>query len=74
MSTTAWLKNDQSVIQYFDVDGKVGIATSTPAYPLDINGKVRTNDSFYSSNIGVGTTNPGAKLEVKDGEILVNET
>jgi hypothetical protein len=76
MSTTAWLKNDQSVIQYFDVDGKVGIATSTPAYPLDINGKVRTNDSFYASNIGIGTTsiNAGVGLEVKDNSILINET
>lgn len=30
--------------------------------------------SGYNGNIGIGTTNPGAKLEVKDGEILVYDT
>ena len=51
MSTTAWLKNDQSVIQYFDSQGKIGVANSNPTYQLDVNGSIRTNDMLYSSNI-----------------------
>lgn len=63
-------------------DRRVGIRTTTPGYELDVNGTLRVGNmsifqntvSFPSSGIwnssgyvGMGTSNPGARLEISGG-------
>ena len=49
-------------------DGRVGIATNTPAGKLDVVG-----NAYFSGNVGVGLTAPSAKLHV-DGSSRFNGT
>ena len=48
--------------------GNVGIATTTPAYELDIYGDLRVEDSLYTGNLSVGTVSPSASFR-GDGDI-----
>ena len=64
-----------------DTSGNVGIGTSTitGGYKLDVNGSQVIRDNLYvQDNIGIGTSSPGAKLEVQSGtsatEIRVGNT
>jgi hypothetical protein len=60
-------------------DGRVGIATTSPAYKLDINGGAVVRSSLTvtgdallattSGNVGIGITNPLAKLDVQGSSI-----
>ena len=51
-------------------DGIVGISDS--GYAGHFLGNVNTQGNMYvSGNIGIGTTNPGTKLEVDHGDILI---
>ena len=44
---------------------RFGIATTTPAYTLDVIGTLRTTaTTTFSGNVGIGTTEPSKKLEV----------
>ena len=44
-------------------DGNVGISNNTPTYGLDVNGTFRAvENSQFDSNVGIGLTNPSAKL------------
>ena len=48
----------------------VGIGISTPVYPLDIQGNMHTyNNAYFDGFVGIGTTNPGYKLQVNNGGI-----
>ena len=44
---------------------RFGIATTTPAYNLDVIGTLRTTaTTTFAGNVGIGTTEPSKKLEV----------
>jgi hypothetical protein len=63
--------------------GRVGIATSTPAFSLDVNGSINFNDGIYqngiqylpditdngSGSIGIGQTNPQFTLDLASGSL-----
>jgi hypothetical protein len=38
--------------------GNMGVGTSNPSYPLDVNGVARVTDMYCEGSLGVGTTNP----------------
>ncbi len=46
------------------LNGPVGIATSSPSSGLEVNGTIRGNSLFSSGNVGFGTNDPLARLEV----------
>lgn len=56
-----WITSSNNI--YYN-SGNVGIATTTPAYSLDVNGIINSNYLFVSQNIGIGNTLPTYKLDV----------
>jgi len=65
-----------------NTSGNVGIGLSSPIQKLSVNGTANITDDTYiasnlfvnESNVGIGTTAPGAKLDVWDGYILLTDT
>jgi hypothetical protein len=73
-------------------NGQAGIGTATPTSPLHVTGdiRIRTDGALrvagnaaaggtltVGSNVGIGTTSPGAKLEIRgsgDPLLLINHT
>jgi len=55
---------------------QVGINNSSPSYELDVTGGLRSTTASYlatsSGNVGIGLTNPSAKLEIRNGRVLLN--
>ena len=47
-------------------EGNVGIRTVNPQYPLDITGNLNVSQKGFFGQVGIGTTDPDAKLEVTD--------
>lgn len=50
----------------------LGIGSATPGAMLDVAGTIRTTgsgDSYFASNIGIGTTIPGGALAVMSGNV-----
>jgi hypothetical protein len=48
-----------------NTSGNLGIGTTSPAYKLDVNGVINTNNNMYVSNrLGIATTAPSYALDV----------
>lgn len=54
--------------------GKVGIGFGAPTYDLEINSKIRTQNAIVIGNVGINTTTPTEKLELKDRAISISST
>lgn len=53
----------------------VGIGTASPAYPLDVNGSIRSSGNIYSSGfIGVGTTSPIYGVQINNASLAIYNT
>jgi len=46
------------------LNGPVGIATEAPVAGLKVNGPINAANIFSTGNIGIGTTDPAARLEI----------
>jgi len=56
---------DDVNIMSFRSDNRVGINNITPAYTLDVNGIINTNNNLIvAGNLGIGSTIPTTKLDV----------
>ena len=51
--------------------GYVGIGISTPTQALDVNGNAKALNIYSSSNVGIGTTQPLARLDIGAGTSTV---
>jgi hypothetical protein len=78
---TAWLpassqwENNHVLPNTINYSGNVGINTSTPQYPLDINGTARVSSNLYASNgINIGGTSAISGLMMVDGDIAITST
>jgi hypothetical protein len=77
VSQGGWNNNGKLVFGYngsrmlIQQDGNVGIATTTPAYKLDVNGSGRFyNDLYTQGSIGIGTVfAPSHKLTIASPDI-----
>jgi archaellum component FlaF (FlaF/FlaG flagellin family) len=51
--------------------GNIGLRKGYPSYPIDIVGttNISSGNLYVDGNVGIGTTNPGNKLSVKDGAV-----
>jgi hypothetical protein len=56
---------DDVNIMSFRSDNRIGINNINPAYTLDVNGVINTNNNLLvSGNVGIGITNPSTKLSI----------
>jgi hypothetical protein len=54
--------------------GKVGIRNNNPTYDLDLGSDTRIQNLIVYGNVGINTTTPSEKFEVKDREISITST
>ncbi|OFY63512.1 MAG: hypothetical protein A2Y71_12190 [Bacteroidetes bacterium RBG_13_42_15] len=69
-------------LHWDNINSRLGIVNTSPAYNIDITGTLRTTSTTYlatsGANVGIGTTNPTNKLHIENGtgaaKIYVNGT
>lgn len=54
--------------------GKVGVFNINPTYDLDIGAATRTQNLIVDGNVGLETTTPTEKFEIRDREISITST
>lgn len=70
---TVGVSNKVTDTLWINRTGGVGINNSNPAYTLDVTGNTRTSCNMYvMSNLGIGTTNPTSKLEIANGNVVLD--
>jgi hypothetical protein len=72
---------EKSIKQYWSANGsdiyylgKVGIYNTNPTYELDLGSDTRSQNLIVDGNVGINTTTPSEKFEIKNKEISITST